>query len=181
MTNPRKPFTFAAQPHQTQPEKVEIDPNSLRDQDNAAPRVTPPLGVTKPAFNLAPPGMSGIKTSPRLATPPEKQAGIALDAAELTSHETIDGRVLTLPAYSFQARLSDENAAQNLGGGRIERLDLWKDSDLVARYDKGWQRDPPTPEAKEAVQRIRNGLDPAQSKAFTPLVNQPDKDHGQER
>lgn len=39
---------------------------TLRDKDNAQPRIQPPRFVTTPAHNLAPPGMSGIKTNKRL-------------------------------------------------------------------------------------------------------------------
>ncbi|MEL6646137.1 MAG: hypothetical protein AAFQ05_00305 [Pseudomonadota bacterium] len=170
---PRKPFTLASDP----------DPAHLRDKDNAQPRVQPPQGVTKPAPNLAPPGMSGIKTStlPRAPSPPNHQAGIALDAAELNDHEAIDGRVITLPGYSFQAKLSDTQSPQNINGERIKSLNLWKHNNLIATYNKGWQRDPPTPEAKEAVHRIRNGLDGERSKDFKPLHQSTDKDHGHDR
>ncbi|MFQ6550609.1 hypothetical protein AADZ90_021915 [Aestuariibius sp. 2305UL40-4] len=49
--HPKHPFTLAAGKDQA----------PLRDKDNAAPRVPPPHLASKPAPNLAPPGMLGIK------------------------------------------------------------------------------------------------------------------------
>ncbi|MFM9977230.1 MAG: hypothetical protein ACKVOP_04205 [Sphingomonadaceae bacterium] len=38
----------------------------IRDKDNAQPRIAPPQAVRTPHPQLAPPGMSGIKTTARL-------------------------------------------------------------------------------------------------------------------
>lgn len=58
---PRKPFTLAAE-----------GKSVLRTKDNAKPRIKPPQPVNKPAPNLAPPGMSGLRPKPGLTLPDPK-------------------------------------------------------------------------------------------------------------
>ena len=61
---PRKPFTLAAEGKPT-----------LRTKDNAKPRIRPPQPVNKPAPNLAPPGMSGLRPKPGTTlTQPQAQS-----------------------------------------------------------------------------------------------------------
>lgn len=50
------PFSLAAR----------ASPQTVRDKDNAQPRVAPPQEVRVPHPQLAPPGMSGIKSSRKL-------------------------------------------------------------------------------------------------------------------
>lgn len=57
--SPTKRFALHAAPEQV----------SIRDKDNAAPRVTPPNLGQDPAPNLAPPGMAGIRASGPVAGP----------------------------------------------------------------------------------------------------------------
>lgn len=49
------------------------------------------------------------------------------------------------------------------------------------RYDRGWDKDPQTPEQKEALQRIRNGLNDSPKKEFKGFDKCADKDHGLDR
>lgn len=49
------------------------------------------------------------------------------------------------------------------------------------RYDRGWDIDPKTPEQKEALHRIKNGLDDTPQKEFKGFDKKPDKDHGFKR
>ena len=156
----------------------------LRDKDNAAPPHPKPETVIQPAPNLAPPGMSGIRTGlPRDDQPsaPEKtQAGLTLNHPLRTDDTCYtDGRILTMPGYSFMARLSDEPSKTGLDGGRIEQLVLQRDGKVVARYNHGWDMDPKTPEAREAVHRVRNGLDDTPQKEFKGFEPK-DKGHGHE-
>ena len=153
----------------------------LRDQDNARPELKP--AYANPAPNLAPPGMSGIKTglSPRTHDPEQEemrflpefeQSGIAHDQGiEVDSNTHTEGRVLTMPGYSFTARITDERTDKGINGGTIDQLVLKKDDRVVARYNQGWEKDADTPEQKEAVHRIRTGLgdtDKDKVQAITP-------------
>lgn len=56
-----KPFAVAAK-----------ELSHIRDKDNAAPQPTPPAQAKRPAPNLAPPGMSGIKRSWQIGSPASK-------------------------------------------------------------------------------------------------------------
>ena len=65
----KKRFRLAATPAKDEPK--------IRDKDNGKPRPTPPSYVTKPAPNVAPFGMLGIKRTsqigPSLRKKPEKR------------------------------------------------------------------------------------------------------------
>jgi hypothetical protein len=164
--------------------KAEDQPK-LRDKDNAQPRVKPPAGVTRPAYNLAPPGMSGIKTGsqPRVQQRPEperKQPTTSIDNGKDQSL-WIDGKITSMKGYEFKARLYDEPSNLGIDGGKISKLDVRKDGELVMRYDQGWAVDPKTPVHKEALYRIRNGLDDTPHKDFKGFDRKDDKDHGFDR
>ena len=88
---------------------------------------------------------------------------------------------MTMPGYSFSAKLYDEPSKFGIEGGKISKLDIHKDGELVMRYDRGWDKEPKTPEHKEALQRIRNGLDDVPQKEFKGFDKTQDKDHGMER
>jgi len=47
---------------------LDLKGQTLRDKDNAAPRVTPPSQAQHPHPQMAPPGMSGIKTGSKRYT-----------------------------------------------------------------------------------------------------------------
>ena len=95
------------------------------------------------------------------------QAGLSLDAGIKTeTHEYTDGRILTMPGYSFMVRLSDDPSPQGINGGKIKQLVLKKDDQTVALYNHGWELNPKTPEHAEAIHRIRNGMDDRDQRAF---------------
>lgn len=168
----------------TDASKAEDQPK-LRDKDNAQPRVKPPMGVTRPANNLAPPGMSGIRT----VLQPRVQQGLEPEwqRSEMKyDHGTdqslwIDGKILSMKGYEFKARFYDEPSNLGIDGGKISKLDVRKNGELVMRYDQGWTVDPKTPEHREALHRIRSRLDDTPSKDIKGFDHKDDKDHGFER
>ncbi|MEP1610595.1 MAG: hypothetical protein ABJL72_01600 [Roseobacter sp.] len=158
------------------------DGSPLRNKDNAQLKPKPPQGVTRPARNLAPPGMSGIRTGlkqPVQRSPePQKPASIPRGAGQVDPSQWIDGKITTMKGYEFQAKMTDEPSKHGIDGGKISQLDVRKDGELVMRYDRGWDKDPQTPEQKEALQRIRNGLDDSPQKQFKGFGKGANKDHG---
>ncbi|QFT63782.1 hypothetical protein [Roseivivax sp. THAF30] len=89
-----------------------------------------------------------------------------------------DGCLVTLPEYEFQAKLYDEPSKHGIDGGRISKLDIRKDGELVASYDRGWSQEPETPEEKQALHTIKQELDPQADKEFKRLVPKgPGHDH----
>ncbi|QBY02534.1 hypothetical protein E2K80_18800 [Rhodophyticola sp. CCM32] len=109
-----------------------------------------------------------------------QEAGIATDYSE-PQNPMIDGRVTSMPGYSFEARMMDEPSDYGINGGSIDRLDIHKDGKLVASYDKGWDIPPQDVAVREALQRIRNGLEDRPEKPFQGFDRSKDKDHGMER
>ena len=164
--------------------KAEDQPK-LRDKDNAQPRVKPPTGVSRPAYNLAPPGMSGIKKAlqPRVQQGPETERQQPTSFRDNGKDQSlwIDGKITSMKGYEFKARLYDEPSNLGIDGGKIAKLDVRKDGELVMYYDQGWTVDPKTPEHNEALYRIRNGLDDMPHKDFKGFDRKDDKDHGFER
>jgi hypothetical protein len=160
------------------------DGSPLRDKDNAQPVLKPNFS-TRPAHNLAPAGAMGIRTgliqpAERPSEPP-RQAGVAPDQPKDDKSLWTDGRILTMEGYSFSAKMHDEPSKFGIEGGKISKLEVRKDDEIVMNYDRGWDVDPKTPEHKEALQRIRNGLDDTPEKDFKGFDRSPDKDHGFER
>jgi hypothetical protein len=158
------------------------DGSPLRNKDNAQLKPKPPQGVTRPVPNLAPPGMLGIRTGlkqPVQRSPePQRPASIPKEIGQRDASHWIDGKITTMKGYEFQAKISDEPSKHGIDGGKISQLDVRKDGELVMRYDRGWDKDPQTAEHKEALQRIRNGLDDSPKKDFKGFDKSADKDHG---
>lgn len=158
------------------------DATPLRDKDNTDPKLKPEF-ATKPAPNLAPPGMVGIRSSTRQEQPepPKPEAKLVIfDKPRRPDNLYIDGRVLTMPGYGFQAKVYDQPSKFGIEGGKISKLDVTKDGELVGRYDRGWDLKPRTAADKEAVRRIRNGLDDTQHAKFKGFEHKGGKDHGLE-
>jgi hypothetical protein len=133
----------------------------IRDKDNAKPRPTPPLGA-KPAPNLAPGGTMGIRRN-LVPQTPQKPAQRPVSRPKPREDPEIttgwmEGKITTMPGYSFHAKMYNEPSKHGIGGGKISKLEVRKDDQLVMRYDRGWDKDPQTPQDKEALQRIRTGL-----------------------
>lgn len=109
------------------------DGSPLRHKDNAQLKPKPPQGVTRPAPNLAPPGMLGIKTgliqpvqrSPELQRP----ASIPKETRQRDASQWIDGKITTMKGYEFQAKMTDEPSRHGIDGGKISQLDVRKDGE----------------------------------------------------
>ncbi|MGD1884037.1 MAG: hypothetical protein ACFB11_17225 [Paracoccaceae bacterium] len=153
MAAPKSPFNRITNP----------DGSPVRDKHNAMPKHKPDF-AKRPAPNLAPGGAMGIRQG--LATSTENQhddkhampeiteAGIASGVGiETDNHYYTDGRLVTMPGYSFLIRVTNEPTKDGIGGGKIDQLVLKKDNQIVARYNHGWDIDPRTPADKEALQR----------------------------
>ncbi len=175
------------------------DGSPLRDKDNAQPVLKPTFSA-KPAPNLAPAGAMGIKTRERYDPEPEKpriefnrpslepdlspdptegRSGIAYSESETTNW--IEGRIVTMPGYTFHAKVFSEPSAHGIDDGKISKLQVKKDDVEVINYDHGWDVRPETPEQKEALHRIRNGLDDTPEKDFKGFDQGRDKLQGFER
>ena len=177
-------FTRSAQTEQT---ITNQDGSPLRNKDNAEPTLKPSFS-RRPAPNMAPGGTIGIRTGLGMQTPapepvedirflPEyEECDLAHDhGIEVDTKLFTEGRVLSMPGYSFEAKVYDEPSKYGIDGGKISKLDLRKDGVLVARYDRGWDLEPITAEAKEALHRVRTGLDDTPAKRITAPEHDPGK------
>jgi hypothetical protein len=164
------------------------DGTPVRDKDNATPQAKPSY-ARRSAPNLAPPGMMGIRQpqqqAPRQTSeskhqpiPPDNQAGLSIDESVDGNSYWTSGKITTMPGYTFTAKVYDEPSSHGIEGGKISKLQIKKDGKQVVNYDRGWDERPKTPEQKEALHRIRNGLDNSPKKPFKGFKNKPDKGHG---
>lgn len=186
--SPKQKILFQRQ----EPKQSEItnpDGTPLRDKDNADPRLKPP-GVTYPAPNLAPGGAMGIRQSSQqqslnLETPKPAQqqprSGLSIHGGKTDPGPWIDGKIVTMPGYTFQAKMNLNKTPHGIEGGAILKLEVRKDGKPVMAYDRGWDQKPKTPEHKEALHRIRTGLGDVRHKEFKGFEQKPGKDHGLER
>ena len=188
----RQTVTFK-QSGKTEQDLTNPDGSPLRDKDNAQPTLKP-VHATRPAPTLAPAGAMGIRTGlgtgltePGLAEeirfmPEYEQSGLGLDhGIEFEGSLYTEGRVLTMPGYDFLLRIGDEPRPDGIEGGKIDQLILKKDGATVARYNHGWEVEPTTAEQKEALHRIRIGLDDEPVKRISAPEQDKSKDHGIER
>ncbi|MDO6591492.1 hypothetical protein DS901_09075 [Loktanella sp. D2R18] len=170
------------------------DGTPLRDKDNAQPVLKPGYSP-RPAPNLAPPGMSGIKQQKppqkpkiqfRKPTPDQPQdrlqSGISIDGGKPDQGLWIKGRIVTMEGYSFEAKMYDQPSQLGIENGSISKLQVQKDGKQVMNFDRGWDQKPETAEHKEALQRIRNGLgDTPEKRPFKGFDQGRDTGHGMER
>lgn len=91
--------------------------------------------------------------------PGSDEAGIVIDEGHPSQDQWQDGRIITMPGYSFSAKVEQDPSEHGIKGGTITQLDLQKDGETVVLYDRGWDIAPNDTEHREAIQRIRNGLD----------------------
>ena len=157
----------------------------LRDKDNADLHPQPHFPHNPPP-NLAPTGMMGIRASARRASPAperaEKGPDIRLEAPRHPDDLWTEGRMLSMPGYSFTAKLLPDPSPEALNGGTIAAFEMRKDGAVVALYEGGWKREPETPEAIYATRTMTDLLDPQPEKEFKALVPpDPERSHDPER
>ena len=176
------------------------DGTPVRDKDNAAPDLKPTY-AQRPAPNLAPPGMSGIRRQttqgqerpaqekiifrkdPSSLVPltNKQEAGMSIDGGKIEPDLWIKGTLITMPGYCFAAKMYDAPSEHGLEGGQISKLEVRKDGEVIMNYDRGWDVEPKTGAHIEAVLRIREGLGDTRENEIKAPEQKPEKDHGMSR
>lgn len=161
-------------------EPSERSNQSTDRKDNAAP-IPKPSNTRSSSPAPSPTGTVGPRhtQSPSQNREPIRatQPGISVDQTLFADDARYtDGKLLTMPGYSFMARVNDAPSKTGLEGGKLEQLVVRKDDKPVAIYNNGWVREPTTPEQKEAIHRIRNGLGDSPTKEFKGFEAGPSKD-----
>ncbi|WP_159441614.1 DUF7678 domain-containing protein, partial [Roseivivax lentus] len=100
------------------------------------------------------------------------------DRGESCSRKRVETGLFQQPVNAQQQA---EPSKAGIDGGTITKLDVYKDNKLAMRFDQEWQLQPKTPEQKEALHRIRNGLDDTPQKDFKGFDRKDDKDRGFDR
>lgn len=154
----------------------------LRDKDNAAPAPRPTYARSNNP-TLAPSGSTGLRPTMQTQNLQKQQVRPTPHPGNDNTKRDlwIDGKITTMPGYTFQAKLEDEPSHQGIEGGRISNLEVSKNGHQVMRYDRGWDQKPRTTEQKEALHRIRNGLGDTRRKEFKGFAADKSNSKGMER
>ncbi|MFN3169152.1 MAG: hypothetical protein ACE37E_00490 [Hyphomicrobiales bacterium] len=180
---PVKDFWDAS--HHTEARKSKLkDPlelNPPRDQDNADHRPKPPSFAPGNAPNKAARGASGYQEPKRVGEKLAASNEIDITKGDPEKDLWVHGRLTSLEGYRFAAKVYDIPSHQGIDGGHISKLQIWKDDQSVAAYDRGWDQKPETDEHKLSLEKIRDVFD-GRDREFTPLVAKSnDQDQGHER
>jgi hypothetical protein len=108
-------------------------------------------------------------------------AGMEVNEPTQDNSYYTDGRINIGEGYIFQAKVYDAPSKHGIEGGTISKLDVHKAGELVMRYDRGWVQEPQTPQEKEMIHRIRDGLGDKHQKPFKGFDRDANKDHGMDR
>jgi hypothetical protein len=179
MSDEPKPLkdTFAAQ-------AAKDTPGTIRDKTNDAHAPKPPDFAETPSLNLAPRGMMGIRrglpSGPSRTAPVERTTAQPterfnrqassdsqrLDKADIQVTRGNPDRDLWIsatfrdqPSCQFTAKVHALPSEHGIDGGRISKLSLYRDGELAAHYDRGWDQKPETEQDRQAVERLRNVYD----------------------
>lgn len=179
MSNEPNPLkdTFAAQ-------AAKDTPGTIRDKTHDAHAPKPQNFAETPAPNLAPRGMMGIRRGlpgaagrtafddRKPAQPTERfnrqaasasqrldQAGIEVTRGNPDRDLWISGTFRDQPNCQFTAKVHALPSEHGINGGRISKLSLYRDGELAAHYDRGWDQTSDTEQDQHAVERLRNVYD----------------------
>jgi|GEM_PF-250147 len=60
----------------------------------------------------------------------------------------------TINEYSYCLKVYRESSNMGINGGRISKLEIWKNGSLVVNYDRGWDKKPSTGELLNLVNEL---------------------------
>ena len=60
----------------------------------------------------------------------------------------------TIDGYTFYIKQYDEGSEYGISGGRISKLEIWKDGQLFVQYDRGWSKKPSGAHVKAVYEQI---------------------------
>jgi hypothetical protein len=60
----------------------------------------------------------------------------------------------TISGYSYCLKVYHDPSNMGINGGKISKLELWKNDSLVVRYDRGWDKKPSTKELLNLVYEL---------------------------
>lgn len=111
------------------------DGTPVRDKDNAAPELKPSY-APRPAQNLAPPGMMGIRQRPAATLVPQTQPQLTIDS-NFTSdtHRYVTGHYSAAPNIEFMARVSHTPTDKGINGSHVDQLVLKQDGQSFVRHN----------------------------------------------
>lgn len=167
---PVKDFWDAS--HHTNPDKTEAKaeekPQTIRDQDNAAPEFKPNF-ASKPRDNQAPYGAKGIQTGLGKHTAEEQQP-VSLVKDHPHPHLLTDGRFSDQPNISYVLKIENYRTHYGIEQGKITQLEMQDQGRIVAQFTGGqWTKIPDKEAHKELVQSLQDKFGD-RPKEFQPII-----------
>ena len=143
-----------------------LSPDKARDRDVNAPSPAIDKAPERPKIQFRKPEQKPQKIQLRKPKPARAKdqwkdtipSGLSIDHKDNPESPWVTGRIITMPGYTFRAKMSDTPTKDGIDGGKIAELQMKKDGKEVVTYDRGWDSEPKTPEQREALHRIRKGL-----------------------
>lgn len=69
----------------------------------------------------------------------------------VASDPYIDG---SIDGYDYSVKLYDQPSEYGVDGGRVSKMEVWRDGKLVVNYDRGWDVEPETDGEREIVKKV---------------------------
>lgn len=57
-------------------------------------------------------------------------------------------------AYLYEAKVHEENSEYGINGGRVSKLQIQRNSEIVCNFDRGWDIVPKDIETEKALQTV---------------------------
>lgn len=83
---------------------------------------------------------------------------IELDSEDINYGGWTKGRLKSHSEYSFSAKVFQQPSRFGIDGGPISKLEVRKDGERVANFDRGWGVEPQIRSDQKALKQIRQGL-----------------------
>lgn len=181
--NPYKPFNDAVQNNEKEESKLKdpLDLNPPIKKDNTAYIPKPPSFANGGTTGTGARGTMGYKDQWTIGERVTASPEIDVTKGDPETDLWIHGKLTSMDGYRFIVKVYDAPSVQGIGGGNISKLQLWKDDQTVAAYDRGWGRKPETPEAKLALEKICDVFDTPSREASKTQSFDKDKGHDIDR
>jgi|GEM_PF-3939515 len=100
----------------------------------------------------------------------QAKSEIAIDGGVINYGGWTTGTLKSNPDYSFHAKVFAQPSKFGIDEGKISKLDLRKDGQKVASFDRGWSEKPKTVQDQDALNRIRQWLGDHEAQRFKGFV-----------
>ncbi|MBO9399128.1 hypothetical protein J7400_20830 [Shimia sp. R9_2] len=100
----------------------------------------------------------GTSDTAKLRAQQSTSETITLENNDINYGGWTKGRLKSQPEYSFSAKVFQQPSRFGIDGGLISKLEVRKNGERIASFDRGWDIEPQNHCDQEALKEIRQGL-----------------------